>query len=214
MNLVSGCGTHDELHQEENRIAGSLDWKVSQLKGRWRLRVDPNLGECNKPEFKVDKRGQIVGYASDWASWFQDNKQLGITAPGGLFNLCFPFASHVYGKTGLSLATGDGTATFGAASAPDGGNGALRFFWTNQNPPSGVGDPGHVGIISGPDARIDNNGSPADAENFNGPTVRGLDDGMGDAYFGGDHPTLFSKSQTLPGQVNPAISILQELDAE
>lgn len=67
---------------------------------------------------------------------------------------------------------------------------------------------------SGSHARIDNNGAPADAEGFNGATVRDIDDGVGTSYFGGNHPTLFPKSRTLPGEVNSSNSLLQELDSE
>lgn len=63
---------------------------------------------------------------------------------------------------------------------------------------------------------LDNNGLPADSRGFNGPTWRGLDEGVGTpGYFGNEIGSLRPpQSKTLPGVVTPSISLLQELDNE
>ena len=220
--------THDLSDTEEHRISGLLDWHITDRKGRWRFSVKDGTG--NTVEFKINKRGQLVAYAMEWANYYAD-KNSGTAEdpwntasnPDGLFGNCFTFAGHIYKKHGLNLTPGGGATTFGPASAVDNGEGSLRFFWAERTAPSAASSPDHVGIIGpntywGYGTRIDNNGAPATGNSFNGPTWRGIDDGVGaspSGYFGSGATSLRPPiNRTLPGEVNTAISILQELDAE
>lgn len=218
--------THDLSDTEAHRINGLFDWHITDKKGRWRLKVKDEWS--NPVELKIDKRGQLTAYAMDWASYYAD-KRAGaadeeeldqwstIDGPNGLWSHCFSFAGHIYNRHGLSIA-GTNAGMPSAASASDDGSGSLRFYWSNQNPPTSPTDPGHVGLI-GPNTmlgyatRIDNNGLPADSTGFNGPMWRGKDEGVASAYMGyGSNREPVSR--TLPGVMNPAVSLLQELDGE
>ena len=218
------------------------DWNVSKVMGRWEVRVHPNDGPSNLVEVKINKRAQITSTALDWTNYYQYKQANAAsqaefdtwnttTHPDRLWSHCFSFSSYVYERQGLTIPNNDGTGMFGAASAPDDAPGSLRFFWTNEAIPKAASDPGHVGVIGpnttlGYGTRIDNNGKPDltwrtygfdgsyTDHSFNGPLWRAKDEGVGATYFDNTHPTLFPKSQTLPGQRNPTISLLQELDGE
>ena len=166
-------------------------------------------------EFKIDKRSQIVDYAMEWPTYWTDQGWTGPNHPNRLFNRCFDFANHIYGRQGLTIPGDDGSTMFPAASVPDDGKGSLRFFWSEEDVRWGrVNDPAHVGILGGNNDRIDNNGYPA-PNGAAGPTWRSKDAGVGDipGYVTGP-PQYEPRSQTLRGVTNPSLSLLQELDAE
>ena len=197
--------------EEADAARVANDWNVSQVKGRWELRVHPDDGPSNTVDVKIDKRGQVTGAAIAWANYYQYKQAnadsqaeldewSSINHPDGLWDYCFSFANYVYDQHGLEGLGTTGPAAFGAASALDDGPGSLRFYWSKIPVPTAPNDPGHIGIIGpntllGYGTRIDNNGKPdrltyglsidgvLNPQRFNGPLWRAKDEGVGDAYF-------------------------------
>ena len=235
--------THDLGGPETTprRLPGSADLNIDDWKGRWQFYIEGFIK--HGVELKIDKRSQLVNYGLDWVNYYDYRRanaktqaeldewssihQPNNTNPSPkTWSNCFTFAGHVYNRMGLTIAGNDGADMFPAASAVDEAPGSLRFFWSDVAVAnSWTTDPSHVGLIGpntflGYGTRVDNNGAPPAADAYAGPTWRGLDDGVGDAYVAG--PTGYEpKSQTLPatrGGINPITkkteSLLQELDAE
>ena len=221
---------HENQEQGEARRATS-DWNVSQVKGRWELRVHPDDGPSNTVDVKINKRTQIVTIAESWVNYYQyrranapDETEFNDWSskehPDGLFTHCFSFVSYIYGRCGLNIPGDDGKGVLAIATALDDNPGSLRFYWTPRTPPFPADDPGHIAIIAnsllGFPKRIDNNGRPAADDGSIGPTWRPLDQGVGDVYdvYAGPDSIRPPVSRTLAGETNPSISLLQELDAE
>jgi hypothetical protein len=227
-NLVYSYRMYYQDDNEVHRVAGSYDWEVTALLGRYLLQVHPEDGLSNLVEFKIDKRSQIVNTANDWASFYQTQLSLDPNSswnssmhPNGLFTHCFSFAGYIYNRHGLTIATTD-LGMYPAAEAPDDGEGSLRFYWSNMTPPSAVDDPGHVGVMGSNGTRIDNNGLPTrDPNKFNGPLLRPMDEGVGSAYLNTQQdPLRAPRSRTLKAQRTgdkpngDHTSLLEELDSE
>ena len=193
--------------EEADAARVANDWNVSQVKGRWELRVHPDDGPSNAVDVKIDKRGQIFNLAKSYA----DYEQYAL-AGSAAYNACDGFVNnYIYGPLGLT-----GIGLDFSSGVTDDGEGALRFFqnksgYALETPPfTGAY---HVAIqgasrIFGRQ-QVDNNWGNTGV----GPTVREFDFGTGIP----SSPTAFYWNNAVskaPAGSTPGLSILQELDGQ
>jgi hypothetical protein len=197
----------DSQGQPAHRIAGTLDWKINEKKGRWQLFVKDYAS--NTVEFKIDKRGQIWGYALEEAEYEAFSHGGSIRS-----GVCSAFTDDVYERFGLPK-----LALSAELGVPDEGTAALRFFEMNLSKgdyPNAIEAPpftaaNHV-AIQGPSIligrkQIDSNWNNAQY----GPTLRDFDDGVG-LYLAPYWRNAISRAPK--GELNSSLSLLEEIDKE